>query len=1196
MEGNTTHNERRQQQHGESSIPPPDDENVQHLVVENYHHHLNNNGSQHQLKDSIRSLNSQEGQSSSVAESEHSTNSALSSLDDSNSQHFHPLGAVNSNASFASSLVLSGRHSDFTVPTSNHASSYLQHRGSPPLHLPQDDDEQDDDIEHHEHYGDYSDDYRGRRSIFGTCVEQRYHHHNVNTAPQPLLLSSQSDTDFGNGCDGYLIQSTAPLPTTTTTSADANNICIQTKHQPQQLPMPSSPLFYLPSVNPAHEHFVISRIVRTSTSSSSASRSSSNHPHLPVIFSQNEMKEGHVPEESLFACPRPILKTKKKASLLAVAPSRMPLTAASAHLPTKATASTSHTLDDDMTTMGHRTPQHHRRSSPSSSCRRKSSTLSSSSHHRRRSLSLSENQHQYHVKNGVHHHHQKATHVAETTIHAQSLLLGLAFAAVWSPYNMMAPNLTEMAETFHLKSSQERDLYLGSYAALATSVVSFPIGAGIGILTDFCASRKHLFVATVLLGAFSALWTGCSGSQQRGAYTSLLVSRLLSGGFMAGSVPVAFSFLGDLFAVQERNAASSGLTAMMGLGIIAGQVYAGVVGPASPYGWQQAFYVSSAISIVLAILCMLYVQEPERGGKEKVLQDMIKAGTRYDRKLSWSVFYNVVRNNKSTLILLWQGFFSSIPWGVIFTFLNDVLSQEQGLSVPAATYLVFWYGVGCAAGGIAGGYWGQKLQDINRTFLPLFMGITTALGIVPFWWLLTRPLTMAAPNVADDDTAANTATPTTVAAVLLAFLCGFIASLPSVNVRPILINVNPPETRGASLTAANILINLGRGVGPSCVTFFTWISTKYMHKGSLSSLIYHGHYRGNENDDDHDGDDTDTEQVVFGSPRLHAILTALCIFWIISALLLFLLMRTIPMDQDRMEAELATYAEQAMLSMQGKKTANLAETTATATTTASAYIETAFERKDLGEQFQSPMRASYQSVDDDNGGEGILETSTDQTILPDLTTPTRRISTNPILSLLMQSGTFGRTASLLAMLSSPSPSRGASGDNVAVPAEEEVSIEDRMTTFDSVAAQQTLVYIRDGIKELGEEVMLKTKQQLLCQPGRGSHVQESSEEEYSSGADSNDDDDDSKEDDSNIDHDSSSPLRGRTSAQKRHLWLQQQSQQQHAKDPSVLTFHEEGQSPPRRPVHSTNSTTTTPLAAMDDDVKAHPNEKTPFLV
>ena len=435
------------------------------------------------------------------------------------------------------------------------------------------------------------------------------------------------------------------------------------------------------------------------------------------------------------------------------------------------------------------------------------------------------------------------------TVHAQSLLLGLAFCAVWSANNVMAPNLTEMADFFGLQGAAERDLYLGSYCALATGVFSFPIAAGIGVLADLM-SRQRLFCITVAGGGISAIITARART-----YPILFLARLVNGGFMAGSTPVAFSFLGDLFAVEERNAASSGLTAMMGLGIILGQVYAGMQGPS--VGWQHAFYVSGFLALFLALLCLLLVQEPERGGKEKVLQDMIRAGTRYDRKLTWSGFWHAVRHNESNSILLWQGFFSSLPWGVIFVFLNDYLSQERGFSVPAATYLVFLFGLGCAAGGVLGGYWGQEVQRFNRCYLPIFMAITTLLGIVPFICLLNTHFTRAHGAYG----------------IILALSSGLIASLPSVNVRPCLINVNPPETRGACLTAANLLVSLGRGVGPSCVTLM----------GSM-----------------------------FQVDRSFSINVTLILFWVISAFQLALLARTLPKDQDSMEAELASYAKAAM--------------------------------------------------------------------------------------------------------------------------------------------------------------------------------------------------------------------------------------------------------------------------------------------
>jgi translation initiation factor 4G len=100
-----------------------------------------------------------------------------------------------------------------------------------------------------------------------------------------------------------------------------------------------------------------------------------------------------------------------------------------------------------------------------------------------------------------------------------------------------------------------------------------------------------------------------------------------------------------------------------------------------------------------------------------------------------------------------------------------------------------------------------------------------------------------------------------------------IASLPSVSVRPCIINVNPPESRGAALTAANLIIQLARGIGPSCITLLS---------------------------------------AIFGANRRFSLNITLIVFWTVSAIQLLFLARSLPVDQDAMEQELATYAANAM--------------------------------------------------------------------------------------------------------------------------------------------------------------------------------------------------------------------------------------------------------------------------------------------
>lgn len=47
--------------------------------------------------------------------------------------------------------------------------------------------------------------------------------------------------------------------------------------------------------------------------------------------------------------------------------------------------------------------------------------------------------------------------------------------------------------------------------------------------------------------------------------------------------------------------------------------------------------------------------------------------------------------------------------------------------------------MGAAAGGILGGFLGSWLARAEQRYLPLFMALTTALGIVPFVALLDDP-------------------------------------------------------------------------------------------------------------------------------------------------------------------------------------------------------------------------------------------------------------------------------------------------------------------------------------------------------------------------------------------------------------------------------------------------------------------------
>jgi len=102
-----------------------------------------------------------------------------------------------------------------------------------------------------------------------------------------------------------------------------------------------------------------------------------------------------------------------------------------------------------------------------------------------------------------------------------------------------------------------------------------------------------------------------------------------------------------------------------------------------------------------------------------------------------------------------------------------------------------------------------------------------------------------------------------------AFTGGTISCLAGVNVRPIIINVNSPEVRGAALTASNLVINFGRGIGPVFLS---------------------------------------TTCGIFGVDRRTGFNALLISFWMVTTILMLFLSKSLPHDQDKMEGDLADYA------------------------------------------------------------------------------------------------------------------------------------------------------------------------------------------------------------------------------------------------------------------------------------------------
>lgn len=410
------------------------------------------------------------------------------------------------------------------------------------------------------------------------------------------------------------------------------------------------------------------------------------------------------------------------------------------------------------------------------------------------------------------------------------LMLGMTF--VYADSNLIAPNLTQMAREFKF-DNQTRDEKLGGEIAFAFFLLGVPACVLIGILADKY-SRVKLFAFAIFLGQGPNLFISVVKT-----YEQLLAIRALTGIAVGGALPLVFSLIGDLFPAHRRSHASALVGVCMSFGVGMGQGIAGYVG--SEYGWRTPFVVVAVPGVIVGFLFLASVKEPKRGimdgnsyssddlvgvaasagggthssshgtisgsgdgdggqnNKEASVWEQIKIGA----QTSWISIKWVlaVPTNKFALL---QGIPGCVPWSVINAFMNDYLATNKGLGVPHATSIMLGFSLGGFLGMVFGGILGQKAYNESpRTFCNS-MAIMVVLGGLPWLYLVSTD------NY--NDSFLNMASHITIAGI-----AGVLCTYTGVNVRAMVIHVNPPDQRGAAFSLFNLTDDLGRGFGPAIV-------------------------------------------------------------------------------------------------------------------------------------------------------------------------------------------------------------------------------------------------------------------------------------------------------------------------------------------------------------------------------------------
>jgi len=281
----------------------------------------------------------------------------------------------------------------------------------------------------------------------------------------------------------------------------------------------------------------------------------------------------------------------------------------------------------------------------------------------------------------------------------------------------------DISAELHLTKTQFGLLGGTSFALLYTTC-----GIGVAFLADRFSRKWIIALACAIWSLFTAL---CGTAQN---FAQILLYRMGVGFGEAGGSPPSYSLISDYFPAERRG---MGL-AIYSLGVPIGSMLGAFAGGklALAYGWRTAFLVVGAPGIVLAILMLLLVREPKRGGLDVLIDGATEHAPAEPILKSIAGFFanrTLALTAVSCAMSAFVGY-AGLVWNPQF------LEGVKGMAAAdVATYYALALGVTGIVGTVVSGWLVDKLGHKDRRWFAWVPAIAFTLSI-PFWFgLLWAP-------------------------------------------------------------------------------------------------------------------------------------------------------------------------------------------------------------------------------------------------------------------------------------------------------------------------------------------------------------------------------------------------------------------------------------------------------------------------
>lgn len=154
------------------------------------------------------------------------------------------------------------------------------------------------------------------------------------------------------------------------------------------------------------------------------------------------------------------------------------------------------------------------------------------------------------------------------------------------------------------------DTWLGLLVGPTFALFYATMGLPLALLADR-VNRRRLIAASLAL--FSAMTIACGLVVQ---FWQLVIARILTGVGEAGTGPASQTIITDLFPAERRGRAQAIYATGANLGVLVAFAGGGYI--AHEWGWRIAFIAAGLPGLVLTVVLLATVRDPQRGASERV--------------------------------------------------------------------------------------------------------------------------------------------------------------------------------------------------------------------------------------------------------------------------------------------------------------------------------------------------------------------------------------------------------------------------------------------------------------------------------------------------------------------------------------------------------------------------------------------------